>query len=139
MGIAARQRPVEPCQDRISHECLYEIAGVWPTFRTHRGPVSCGEQNWNPANGESVNERLASLQCLLKLKKREAGIDGDKGAIRIGGQQSRGVLPAFLPYAIAQNVQKLLRILTIGHAKHAVCASNSVELSSLLEVTIQQG
>src|SRR5437588_2953246 len=100
--IHAGQRPIEAGPEGVLQKPRDEIAvAILATLPT-QFPIFGSEDHGYQRRRKRVNEPFALAHRLLKLRYREAGVIGDKRALRLGGFEF-GIGPTALFQTVADN------------------------------------
>ena len=138
LRVKPRQSRIQPIhtfvvQEQIEQSCSTPLFG-----RQDRCPIPLREQNGNARRREGVAEGSSFLQRLFEPRQREAGINSEKRALRVGCDQ-RGIFgaAAVLKF-VSKNLNQLARVIASGHMNHPVCADQRLQRPGLLDIAIRK-
>ena len=83
-----------------------------------------------------TGKRLAALQGLLEFGERKSGIDGQKGAFRIGGLEG-GILTA-AAQPVAKNIQQGPGLVATGNSNDPFRPRQGDQFPGLFHIPFQQ-
>ena len=127
--------PIEPGQHRVVEQGVQHVASRHALARL--GPIFSREQERHLGSREGIRQSLAALQGLFQFRQRKSGIDGQKGALRIGGFEGRA-FSARLSKPVSQDVQQRSGLVAIGDSNDSFRSSQGLQLPGLPHITLQQ-